>query len=113
MRRRSPFWLVLWSLFTVINVGGAAFAAAQGEGPHAGVHVGLALIGAYVLSRLRRRATRRDELPDQAADARLERLQQSIDAIAIEVERIGEAQRFQTQMVLERSKTGAEAHAGG
>jgi len=35
-------------------------------------------------------------------DDRLERLQQSVDAIAIEVERIAEAQRFSTRLLAER-----------
>jgi len=35
-------------------------------------------------------------------DDRLERLQQSVDAIAIEVERIAEAQRFSAKLLHER-----------
>ena len=41
----------------------------------------------------------------QVAEARLEQLQQSIDAIAIEVERIAEAQRFSAKLLAERSET--------
>jgi hypothetical protein len=36
-------------------------------------------------------------------DARLEQLQQSIDAIAVEVERIAEAQRFSAKLLAERN----------
>jgi hypothetical protein len=36
-------------------------------------------------------------------DPRLERMEQAIDAIAIEVERIAEAQRFQTRLLSERA----------
>lgn len=36
-------------------------------------------------------------------EARLEHLQQSIDAIAIEVERIAEAQRFSAKLLAERA----------
>lgn len=36
-------------------------------------------------------------------DERLERLQQSVDAIAIEVERIAEAQRFSAKLLAERA----------
>ena len=36
--------------------------------------------------------------------ARLERMEQAIDAIAAEVERIGEGQRFTTQLLSERSR---------
>jgi hypothetical protein len=38
-----------------------------------------------------------------ANDPRLERMEQAIDAIAIEVERIAEAQRFQTRLLSERA----------
>ena len=37
-------------------------------------------------------------------DERFERLQQSVDAIAIEVERIAEAQRFSTKLLAERTR---------
>jgi hypothetical protein len=40
-------------------------------------------------------------------DQRLERLQQSVDAIAIEVERIAEAQRFSAKLLHERSESPA------
>ena len=39
----------------------------------------------------------------RADDERLERLQQSVDAIAIEVERIAEAQRFSAKLLSERA----------
>ena len=39
----------------------------------------------------------------RAEDERFERLQQSVDAIAIEVERIAEAQRFSAKLLSERS----------
>ena len=50
------------------------------------------------------RAVRRTKrLPPQAQhDDRLEQLQQSVDAIAIEVERIAEAQRFSAKLAAGR-----------
>ena len=36
---------------------------------------------------------------DPASDARLERIEQAVDAIAIEIERISEAQRFQNKLL--------------
>lgn len=36
-----------------------------------------------------------------ATDARLERIEQAVDAIAIEIERISEAQRFTTKLLSE------------
>ena len=45
---------------------------------------------------------RREQLPSARNDARLEQLQQSVDAIAIEVERIAEAQRFSAKLLAGR-----------
>lgn len=42
------------------------------------------------------------ELPKQL-DQRLERIEQAVDAIAIEVERISEGQRFTTRLLSDRS----------
>jgi len=39
--------------------------------------------------------------------ARLERMEQAIDSIAIEVERISEGQRFTTKLLAERNNQGA------
>jgi hypothetical protein len=39
------------------------------------------------------------------ADARLARLEQAVDSIALEVERISEAQRFATKLLSEQSRT--------
>ena len=43
-------------------------------------------------------------VPDDVA-ARLERMEQAIDSIALEVERIAEGQRFTTKLLSERSGT--------
>jgi hypothetical protein len=40
--------------------------------------------------------------------ARLERMEQAIDSIAVEVERISEGQRFTTKLLAERSGTAVE-----
>ena len=59
----------------------------------------LALIGvaaAYAIRPLKRKPL----MPP--SDDRLEHLQQSVDAIAIEVERIAEAQRFSAKLLAER-----------
>jgi hypothetical protein len=43
--------------------------------------------------------------PEQtrALEARLERVEQAVDAIALEVERVGEGQRFLTKLLAERA----------
>ena len=50
---------------------------------------------------------RPSRLPEQsdAQFAQLTQLQQSVDAIALEVERIGEAQRFNTKLQAERNES--------
>ena len=100
MSRRAKVWRIVAALFTLINVGGAGYAAVAGEGPHAAIHVVLAVLGVYAAWRLTPRPGR-DALADASTeprqlstDARLEQLQQSMDAVAVEVERIGEAQRY-------------------
>ena len=49
------------------------------------------------------RAKRLAERP-QLEDDRLRHLEQAVDAIAIEVERISEAQRFQTKLLADRER---------
>lgn len=61
----------------------------------------LALIGvaaAYAIRPLKRPR----QIPPN--DDRLEHLQQSVDAIAVEVERIAEAQRFSAKLLAERAE---------
>ncbi len=43
---------------------------------------------------------------------RLERMEQAIDAIAIEVERVSEAQRFTTKLLSEKSEAAGRLGAG-
>ncbi len=47
------------------------------------------------------------ELPNPLYEQRLDQLQQSVDAIAVEVERIAEAQRFSAKLLAERSEAPA------
>ena len=48
------------------------------------------------------------ELPNSSLiEQRFDQLQQSVDAIAVEVERIAEAQRFSAKLLAERSDTPA------
>ena len=115
--RRSKRWLAVAVIFTVINLAGGVVAAAMGELIHASVHAGLMLLGANAVWLL---ASRRDtsSLERSASVAhemsrlgdRLTQIQQSIDAIGIEVERIGEGQRFLTR-VLAASDAPGEAKA--
>ena len=105
MIRRISIWRVVAALFTAVNLAGAGYAIARGEGVHAGAHVVLALLGAYALWRLAPTAEWRGASPELPVDDRLDHLQQSVDAVAIEVERIGEAQRFSTKLQAERAES--------
>ncbi len=46
-------------------------------------------------------------LPNALFEHRFDQLQQSVDAIAVEVERIAEAQRFSARLLADRSETPA------
>jgi hypothetical protein len=104
MTRRSKLWLLAAALFTIINLGGAVWAAAAREPLHAAVHVVLFLLGGYLMWRLTPWARRQDPQHAELADQRIEYLQQSVDAVALEVERLGEAQRFHEKLRAERGK---------
>jgi hypothetical protein len=58
--------------------------------------------GAQFLWRLGSRVSPRRGTPPRMDEQRLQRLEQAIDAIAIEVERISEAQRFSAALLAER-----------
>jgi hypothetical protein len=104
MTRRSKRWRVAAAVFSVVNVGGAGVAVLAGEPIHAAVHVAL-LVATYVAWRLVPRARQLDLPHAQPVEERLERLQQSLDDIALEVERIGEAQRYAVKVVAERVRS--------
>jgi hypothetical protein len=106
MTRRSGPWRLAAALYVVINVGGAAYAVGMGEMPHAALHVVLLFVGVAVWTRsaAARGVGRGDTLataPSELTD-RFRNLEQSIDAVAIEVERIGEGQRFMTNLLVDR-----------
>ncbi len=69
-----------------------------------GLVASLCTIGVLTVRGLIRSARRQPRaLP--AEDPRIEQLQQSVDAIALEVERIAEAQRFTTRLLVERDRS--------
>ena len=117
MSRRATIWLAVAVIFILGNIAGGIYAAAQGEAMHAGLHAVLTLAGllaAMVLGRGRTlnaayagaggaTSASSNEITD-----RLSQLEHSVDAVAIEVERIGEGQRFMTR-VLTQDKQPADA----
>ena len=111
MIRRPNAWMAAAVVFLVVNAGGGLFAAVQGEPRHAGLHFLLLLPGAYfawwlaarrgALGHARRTGAAIPAAPGEFAD-HLSQIEQSIDAVAIEVERIGEGQRFMTRLFTEK-----------
>jgi hypothetical protein len=112
MTRRAKLWRAGAVLFGIINIAGMGLALAMDEMMHAMAHVFLLFVGlgAYLLwktvttwataqpgdqlSKASPLPSSRRESTPQLGDERIEYMQRSIDALALEVERIGEAQRF-------------------
>jgi hypothetical protein len=109
MTRRSKLWRWAAGLYAFINVAGLGYAWAMDEEMHAMLHLFLLLLGlaGYVGWRLARRASPQDVPQAQLAaeQQRIEYLQQSVDAMALELERVGEAQRFADKLRVERGET--------
>lgn len=108
MIQRTKLWRTAAALFVIINVAGAGYAAAMGERMHLDTHLVLLAVGAVTYLMARAVAERRSRntsapVPPQGDD-RLNYLQQSVDAMALEVERLGEAQRFNEKLKGERAE---------
>jgi hypothetical protein len=74
----------------------------------------LAILGAPFARALARRMELRDGGVDHSSRdvlSRLERIEQAIDAMAVEVERISEAQRFTTRLLADRADVATGDHA--
>ncbi len=73
------------------------------------IMVGVTAIGVPIAKAYARRIEREPRQPTLPPDmtARLERMEQALDSIAIEVERISEGQRFTTKLLAERNTAGA------
>ena len=106
MNLRSRVWGIGAGVFGIVNLLGALLAMRMGERAHADVHLILFLLSA--LAYLAWRAVNRGRRPQLAVDAgavdpdagdpHIEYLQQSVDALALEVERLGEAQRARERL---------------
>lgn len=69
------------------------------------IMIGLTAIGVPIAKAYARRLDREPRQPvlPPELSARLERMEQALDSIAIEVERISEGQRFTTKLLAERN----------
>jgi hypothetical protein len=104
MARRRNWWRIAGVTFAVVNAAGAAFAFAGGEMMHGSVHLAL-LLGTFGVWQVV--SPRAPQGGEQASvprlDSEIETLQHSVDAIALEVERIGEGQRFINKLQQEQA----------
>ena len=57
------------------------------------------------LARMKMRSRERAQVADPGVEERLYRIEQAVDAIAIEVERMAESQRFTARLLTERLPT--------
>ena len=95
-------WIPISWLLSAANVGAVWFAALPAEPWHATAHALAAVLFAVGAERLmaRRRVSSGDgELT--IGDERMNRLEEAIESIAVEVERVGEGQRFVTKLLAE------------
>jgi hypothetical protein len=110
-------WIPVAWLLCLANVVAVWFAASPGETWHATGHALLAVLfglGAQRLAVRNKSTTSADVVTWQELEARLPRAEpqqvaQTLEAIAVEVERIGEGQRYLTKILTERDARVAEA----
>lgn len=81
------------------SVGNRADDAERGAAIGAMILIPLAVV--MLIRRLRRGRRGRKSSHTIVYDERMERLEQAVDAIALEIERVGEAQRYQTRVLAE------------
>ncbi|HST07967.1 MAG TPA: hypothetical protein VLJ83_07325 [Gemmatimonadaceae bacterium] len=60
---------------------------------------------------MRKQSRQPDQEANSPGDQRLARLEQAVDAIALEIERISEGQRFTTRLLSEQSRRASEPAA--
>jgi hypothetical protein len=99
-------WIPISWLLSIANVGAVWFAALPGETWHATAHALAAVlfaVGAERLTARRRVSSGGGELT--IGDERMNRLEEAIESIALEVERVGEGQRFVTKLLAEPDRS--------
>jgi hypothetical protein len=100
-------WIPIAWLLSAANLVSVWFAAAPAEAWHASVHALLAALFALGAQHLATRRRAQLAAADPAlADDRMKHLENAIDSIALEVERVGEGQRFVTKLLKEREPEG-------
>ena len=109
-------WIAVAGFLSLANVVAVWFAAEPAEPWHATVHAVLAVLFALGAQRLAQRGRSNAEadvvgrlqgLEARLAEPDLHQVAQALDAIAVEVERIGEGQRFLAKLLAERDPRSA------
>jgi hypothetical protein len=103
MANRGGWWRWGTFAFGVANVVGVVYHVIIGEMTPAIVHAGVAAVSLVMWQTMFARRTESDVLEPATSpeiDSHIDNLQRAVDAIAVEVERIGEGQRF-AQKILE------------
>ena len=108
---KHPAWIPLAWLATAGNVVATWFAAAPAEAMHATAHAAAAVLfglGAQYLTARRQKLNEGSGAETlagrgllQSDSEALQRVERGVDAMAIELERIGEGQRFLTRVLTE------------
>jgi len=83
------------------NTGNRTDDAERGAALAATILIPIGAIYMWRAIRRRRRGGRREVAMNTEHDARFDRLEQAVDAIALEIERVGEAQRYQAKLLTE------------
>jgi len=118
MSLKAKLWWTAAAVSVLVNGAGAVYALLNREWMHGGAHVAALALTVYLIAIFRPhgRSTAADSfgLPDEDlaplsdGSSRMEQLQQSVDAIAVEVERIGEAQRYNAKLQAKQGETSGE-----
>ena len=104
MAKRSRIWRFVAPVYVIINIVGGVVALAQGETMHAAAHGAALLVGYLIWQAFDvRQSEKRTEAIPEKVDLHLDQLQESVDRLAVNVERMGENQRFVTKVLEKRS----------
>ena len=106
MERPSKWWVFAAAAYFIINAGGAIAAFAMHEQMHGELHLFLLALGiiGYLVFKAKAEGRKGEPPPTELSDPRIEYLQQSVDAMGIEIERLGEKQRFHEKLKAEKKE---------
>ncbi len=102
-------WIPIAWLLSLVNLGAVWFAAQPGEAWHATAHALLAvLFGVGAMRLMARHESLVRGAEPALGDERMQRLEQAIDSMAVEIERVGEGQRFVTKLMADKGRAPVE-----